>query len=77
MDISSSVSILQFSSFVYHILTSPKVAEAEKAGLAKVGIEADIYQIAETLPQEVLTKVIGVLPCQTTNAKSTLDARTT
>lgn len=34
-----------------------QLAEAEKAGLAKVGIEADIYQIAETLPQEVLTKV--------------------
>lgn len=34
-----------------------QLAEAEKAGLAKAGIEADIYQIAETLPQEVLTKV--------------------
>lgn len=34
-----------------------QLAEAEKAGLAKVGIEADIYQIAETLPQDVLTKM--------------------
>ncbi|KAE8441616.1 Minor allergen Alt a 7 [Mollisiaceae sp. DMI_Dod_QoI] len=33
------------------------LAEAEKAGLKKAGIEADIYQVAETLPQEVLTKV--------------------
>jgi NAD(P)H dehydrogenase (quinone) len=34
-----------------------KLAEAEKAGLKKAGIEADIYQVAETLPQEVLTKM--------------------
>ena len=34
-----------------------KLAEAEKEGLKKAGIEADIFQIAETLPQEVLTKV--------------------
>merc|ERR1711964_661324 len=33
------------------------LAEAEKAGLAKAGIEADIFQVAETLPQEVLTKI--------------------
>jgi len=33
------------------------LAEAEKAGLKKAGIEADIYQVAETLPQEVLTKM--------------------
>ncbi|CZS91164.1 probable flavoprotein wrbA [Rhynchosporium agropyri] len=33
------------------------LAEAEKAGLAKAGIEADIYQVAETLSQEVLTKM--------------------
>lgn len=38
------------------------LAEAEKAGLAKAGIEADIYQVAETLPQEVLTKVLISLP---------------
>ncbi|KIM93809.1 hypothetical protein OIDMADRAFT_45954 [Oidiodendron maius Zn] len=31
------------------------LAEAEKQGLKKAGIEADIYQVAETLPQEVLT----------------------
>ncbi|KAI9053717.1 hypothetical protein LZ554_002668 [Drepanopeziza brunnea f. sp. 'monogermtubi'] len=33
------------------------LAEAEKAGLSKAGIEADIYQVAETLPAEVLTKM--------------------
>jgi hypothetical protein len=38
-----------------------KLAEAEKAGLKKAGIEADIYQVAETLPQEVLTKVYRTL----------------
>lgn len=34
-----------------------QLAEAEKAGLKKVGIEADLYQVAETLPEEVLTKM--------------------
>ncbi|PPQ93614.1 hypothetical protein CVT25_000948 [Psilocybe cyanescens] len=34
-----------------------KVAEAEKAGIEKAGGKADIYQVAETLPQEVLTKM--------------------
>jgi len=34
-----------------------KLAEAEHAGLKKAGIEADIYQVPETLPQEVLTKM--------------------
>lgn len=34
-----------------------QLAEAEKAGLEKAGIKADIYQIAETLPEEVLTKM--------------------
>ncbi|KAH7364492.1 quinone oxidoreductase-like protein [Rhexocercosporidium sp. MPI-PUGE-AT-0058] len=43
-----------FYSMYGHIKT---IAEAEKAGLAKAGIEADIYQVAETLPQEVLTKM--------------------
>jgi len=33
------------------------LAEAEKEGLKKAGIDADIYQVAETLPQEVLTKM--------------------
>jgi NAD(P)H dehydrogenase (quinone) len=33
------------------------LAEAEKEGLKKAGIEADIFQVPETLPQEVLTKV--------------------
>jgi len=32
-----------------------KLAAAEKAGLAKAGIEADVYQVAETLPEHVLT----------------------
>jgi len=43
-----------FYSMYGHIKT---LAEAEKAGLAKAGIEADIFQIPETLPQEVLTKM--------------------
>jgi NAD(P)H dehydrogenase (quinone) len=34
-----------------------QLAEAEKAGLKKAGIDADIYQVAETLSEEVLTKV--------------------
>jgi len=34
-----------------------KLAEAQKAGLKKAGIDADIFQVAETLPQEVLTKM--------------------
>ncbi len=34
-----------------------KLAEAEKEGLKKAGIEADLFQVPETLPQEILTKV--------------------
>lgn len=34
-----------------------KLAEAEKAGVISAGGTADIYQVAETLPQEVLTKM--------------------
>jgi len=34
-----------------------KLAEAEKAGVESAGGKADIYQVAETLPQEVLTKM--------------------
>jgi NAD(P)H dehydrogenase (quinone) len=34
-----------------------KLAEAEKEGLKKAGIEADVFQVAETLPQEVLAKM--------------------
>jgi len=34
-----------------------KLAEAQKAGLKKAGIDADIYQVAETLPEEVLAKM--------------------
>jgi len=34
-----------------------KLAEAEKEGLKKAGIDADVYQIAETLPEEVLGKM--------------------
>jgi len=44
-----------------------KLAEAEKAGLKKAGIDADIYQVAETLPQEVLTKVYRTLVCCSPN----------
>ncbi|TFK36595.1 NADH-quinone oxidoreductase [Crucibulum laeve] len=34
-----------------------KLAEAAKAGLESAGGKATIYQVAETLPQEVLTKM--------------------
>lgn len=34
-----------------------KLAQAEVAGLQKAGIKADVFQVAETLPQEVLTKM--------------------
>ncbi|KAF8960442.1 flavoprotein-like protein [Flammula alnicola] len=34
-----------------------KLAEAEKAGVEKAGGKAEIYQVAETLPQEILTKM--------------------
>ncbi|KAI1089193.1 putative benzoquinone reductase [Rostrohypoxylon terebratum] len=34
-----------------------KLAEAEKAGIEKAGGTADIFQIPETLPEEVLTKM--------------------
>jgi len=34
-----------------------QLAEAEKAGIEKAGGTADLYQIAETLPQEVLDKM--------------------
>ncbi|KAG4027324.1 hypothetical protein MFRU_031g00720 [Monilinia fructicola] len=34
-----------------------QLAEAEKEGLKKAGIEADLFQVPETLPQEVLTKM--------------------
>ncbi|KAI0035437.1 1,4-benzoquinone reductase [Vararia minispora EC-137] len=34
-----------------------KLAEAEKAGVEAAGGSATIYQIAETLPQEILTKM--------------------
>jgi len=47
------VAIIYYSTYG-HIV---KLAEAEKAGLKKAGIEADIYQVPETLPQDVLTKM--------------------
>ncbi|KAH6650554.1 flavoprotein-like protein [Chaetomium tenue] len=34
-----------------------QLAEAEKAGIEKAGGTADLFQIPETLPQEVLTKM--------------------
>ncbi|KAF9876946.1 minor allergen alt a 7 [Colletotrichum karsti] len=37
-----------------HIRT---LAEAEKAGIEKAGGTADLFQVAETLPEEVLTKM--------------------
>lgn len=43
-----------FYSMYGHIL---QLAKAEQAGLKKAGIEADLYQVPETLPQEVLDKM--------------------
>jgi len=34
-----------------------KLADAEKAGIEAAGGKVDVYQIAETLPEEVLTKM--------------------
>ncbi|KAI1770787.1 putative benzoquinone reductase [Hypoxylon cercidicola] len=39
-----------------------KLAEAEKAGIEKAGGTADLYQIPETLPQEVLAKMYAPGP---------------
>jgi len=47
------VAIVYYSMYG-HIKT---LALAEQAGLKKAGIEADLYQVPETLPQEVLTKM--------------------
>ncbi|KAH8593134.1 minor allergen Alt a 7 [Bisporella sp. PMI_857] len=41
-----------------HIKT---LAEAEKSGIEKAGGTADLYQIPETLPEEVLTKMYAPL----------------
>ncbi|KFY23811.1 hypothetical protein V491_02401 [Pseudogymnoascus sp. VKM F-3775] len=43
-----------FYSMYGHVHT---LAIAEQEGLKKAGISADIYQVPETLPQEVLTKM--------------------
>ncbi|RHZ48118.1 putative NADH-quinone oxidoreductase Pst2 [Aspergillus thermomutatus] len=43
-----------FYSMYGHIL---KLAEAEKKGIESAGGQADIYQIAETLPEDVLAKM--------------------
>lgn len=37
-----------------------KLAQAEKEGIEKAGGTADLFQIPETLPQEVLTKVCTI-----------------
>lgn len=47
------------------------LAEAEKAGLKKAGIEADIFQVPETLPQEVLAKVTHLSACYLSTSKLT------
>jgi flavorubredoxin len=52
-----------------------KLAEAEKAGLKKAGIDADIYQFAETLPEEVLTKVYRILVLLQPKLTHSSDAR--
>lgn len=55
-----------------------KLAEAEKKGVEQAGGTADIYQIPETLPQEVLTKMHappkGDYPVITTEKLAEYDA---
>ncbi|KAI0837033.1 putative benzoquinone reductase [Hypoxylon sp. FL0890] len=41
-----------------------KLAEAEKAGIEKAGGTADIFQIPETLPQDVLSKMYAPGPAK-------------
>lgn len=36
-----------------------KLADAEKAGIEAAGGKVDVFQIAETLPEEVLTKMVS------------------
>jgi NAD(P)H dehydrogenase (quinone) len=36
-----------------------KLAEAEKKGIEGAGGKVDVYQIAETLPEEVLAKMVS------------------
>ncbi|KAF9473925.1 flavoprotein WrbA [Pholiota conissans] len=55
-----------------------KLAEAEKAGIERAGGKATIYQVPETLPQEILTKMHapakGDYPIITPDILTTLDA---
>ncbi|KAF5324334.1 hypothetical protein D9619_011310 [Psilocybe cf. subviscida] len=55
-----------------------KLAEAEKAGIEKAGGTAVIYQVEETLPQEVLTKMYAPAkpdyPIMTPDLLTTFDA---
>jgi len=55
-----------------------KLAEAEKAGIESAGGKAEIYQVTETLPQEVLTKMYAPLkpnyPIITPDILTTFDA---
>jgi NAD(P)H dehydrogenase (quinone) len=36
-----------------------QLADAEKAGIEAAGGSVDVFQIAETLPEEVLTKMVS------------------
>jgi NAD(P)H dehydrogenase (quinone) len=51
-----------------------KLAQAEKAGIEAAGGTVDVFQIAETLPEEVLTKMVSlpVHPLSTTLPLTTL-----
>jgi len=53
LNMSPKVAIVIYSMYG-HIA---KLAEAEKAGIESAGGKADIYQVAETLSQEILTKM--------------------
>ncbi|PLB41492.1 putative NADH-quinone oxidoreductase Pst2 [Aspergillus candidus] len=48
-----------------------KLAEAEKKGIEAAGGKADIYQIAETLPEDVLTKMHA--PAKASHPVATVD----
>ncbi|PPQ69842.1 hypothetical protein CVT24_003181 [Panaeolus cyanescens] len=55
-----------------------RLAEAQKAGIEKAGGKADIFQIPETLPQEILTKMYAPpkpdYPIMTTEIFASYDA---
>ena len=45
-----------------------QLADAEKKGVEAAGGKVDVYQIAETLPEEVLTKMVSPTSLFTLNS---------